>query len=183
MRCRKPSRCASGRPVSCITATAADITPATTIPIHRRADCRQSINRVVNCYANAFMGSCFGAIKTELDMTEYNPRQGARLEIASYLALLPRLPQPHRLRGPNTLTIPINLYTVQNLPIIGSDRSPFKIGDYLPRSQGLESGRQLATLCSHRTAFCGSRSCVSLPTYGDRKQSVSTRSEKSGLAV
>jgi transposase InsO family protein len=38
----------------------------------RRADIRQSMSRAANCYGNAFMESCFGTIKTELEMTEYD---------------------------------------------------------------------------------------------------------------
>jgi transposase InsO family protein len=38
---------------------------------------RQSMSRAANCYDNAFMESCFGTIKTELEMTEYqDSRQG-----------------------------------------------------------------------------------------------------------
>jgi putative transposase len=54
--------------------------------ILRRADCRQSMSRAANCYDNAFMESCFGTIKTELEMTEYDHCRAARAEIASYLA-------------------------------------------------------------------------------------------------
>jgi transposase InsO family protein len=52
----------------------------------RRAAMRQSMSRAANCYDNAFMESCFGTIKTELDMTEYENIRQARSEIASYLA-------------------------------------------------------------------------------------------------
>ena len=52
----------------------------------RRAGCRQSMSRAANCYDNAFMESCFGTIKTELEMTEYDHCPAARAEIASYLA-------------------------------------------------------------------------------------------------
>ena len=52
----------------------------------RRADIRQSMSRPANCYDNAFMESCFGTIKTELDMTEYQDSRQARSDIASYLA-------------------------------------------------------------------------------------------------
>jgi transposase InsO family protein len=54
--------------------------------ILRRADARQSMSRAANCYDNAFMESCFGTIKTELEMTEYDHCHAARTEIASYLA-------------------------------------------------------------------------------------------------
>jgi putative transposase len=52
----------------------------------RRAGFRQSMSRVSNCYDNAFIESCFGTIKTELEMTEYEDCRQARSEIASYLA-------------------------------------------------------------------------------------------------
>ena len=44
------------------------------------------MSRAGNCYDNAFMESCFGTIKTELEMTEYEHGPQARTEIASYLA-------------------------------------------------------------------------------------------------
>ncbi len=52
----------------------------------RRADFRQSMSRADNCYDNAFMESCFGTIKTELEMTEYQNSAQARHDIASYVA-------------------------------------------------------------------------------------------------
>ncbi len=52
----------------------------------RRADFRQSMNRAANCYDNAFMESCFGTIKTELEMTEYDHQHTAQREIGDYLA-------------------------------------------------------------------------------------------------
>lgn len=52
----------------------------------RRAQFRQSMSRAANCYDNAFMESCFGTIKTELEMTEYENQQAARREIGDYLA-------------------------------------------------------------------------------------------------
>jgi putative transposase len=52
----------------------------------RRAAMRQSMSRAGNCYDNAFMESCFGTIKTELEMTEYENVIQARADIASYLA-------------------------------------------------------------------------------------------------
>jgi putative transposase len=52
----------------------------------RRAGMRQSMSRASNCYDNAFMESCFGSIKTELEMTEYDDCRQARTEIASYIA-------------------------------------------------------------------------------------------------
>jgi putative transposase len=52
----------------------------------RRADFRQSMSRADNCYDNAFMESCLGTIKTELEMTEYEDHRAAHREIAEYLA-------------------------------------------------------------------------------------------------
>ena len=52
----------------------------------RRADFRQSMNRADNCYDNAFMESCFGTIKTELEMAEYDHQRTAEREIGDYLA-------------------------------------------------------------------------------------------------
>jgi len=50
-----------------------------------RAGALQSMNRADNCYDNAFMESCFGTIKTELEMTEYDNRLTARSEVAAYI--------------------------------------------------------------------------------------------------
>jgi putative transposase len=54
--------------------------------ILHRAGCQQSMSRSANCYDNAFMESCFGTIKTELEFAEYENYLAARTEIASYLA-------------------------------------------------------------------------------------------------
>jgi len=51
----------------------------------RRAGMHQSMNRADNCYDNAFMESCFGTIKTELEMTEYENHRLARREIGDYI--------------------------------------------------------------------------------------------------
>lgn len=51
----------------------------------RRSGFRQSMNRADNCYDNAFMESCFGTIKTELQMTEYDHHRVARREIGEYI--------------------------------------------------------------------------------------------------
>jgi transposase InsO family protein len=51
----------------------------------RRAGMRQSMSRAGNCYDNAFMESCFGTFKTELEMTEYEDHRAAGREIAEYI--------------------------------------------------------------------------------------------------
>ena len=50
-----------------------------------RARMPQSMSRAENCYDNAFMESCFGTIKTELEMTPYKNRSMARKEIPEYI--------------------------------------------------------------------------------------------------
>jgi len=51
----------------------------------RRAAALQSMSRADDCYDNAFMESCFGTIKTELEMTDYQSSRHARREIAQYI--------------------------------------------------------------------------------------------------
>jgi putative transposase len=51
----------------------------------RRAAFRQSMSRAANCYDNAFIESCFGTIKTELEMTEYENHRAAHREVADYI--------------------------------------------------------------------------------------------------
>ncbi len=38
-----------------------------------------------NCYDNAFMESCFGTLKTELDLTEYEDSTEAVRELSGYV--------------------------------------------------------------------------------------------------
>ena len=51
-----------------------------------RAAIRQSMSRPDNCYDNAFMESCLGTIKTELEMTEYENQRAAEKNIGDYIA-------------------------------------------------------------------------------------------------
>ena len=51
-----------------------------------RADMKQSMSRADNCYDNAFMESCFGTIKMELEMTEYENQRTAFQEVKTYVA-------------------------------------------------------------------------------------------------
>lgn len=50
-----------------------------------RARMRQSMSRPDNCYDNAFMESCFGTLKTELEMKVYADLPAAHAEIREYL--------------------------------------------------------------------------------------------------
>jgi putative transposase len=50
-----------------------------------RARMLQSMSRGNDCYDNAFMESCFGTIKTELEMKPYRNEQVARKEIPDYI--------------------------------------------------------------------------------------------------
>jgi putative transposase len=52
----------------------------------RRAGMRQSMSRAGNCYDNAILESCFGTIKTELELDEYPDGLAARRELAGYIA-------------------------------------------------------------------------------------------------
>ena len=52
----------------------------------RRAAMRQSMSRAANCYDNAFMESCFGTLKTELEMAEYDQHDAALKAIRTYIA-------------------------------------------------------------------------------------------------
>jgi putative transposase len=54
--------------------------------ILRRADMQQSMSRAGDCYDNAFMESCFGTIKMELEMTEYENKETALKEIRTFIA-------------------------------------------------------------------------------------------------
>lgn len=51
----------------------------------KRAVMKQSMSRAGDCYDNAFMESCFGTIKTELEMTEYKNYEAALKDIRSYI--------------------------------------------------------------------------------------------------
>lgn len=53
--------------------------------ILNRAQVRQSMSRAGDCYDNAFMESCFGTIKTELEMTSYSTLEEARRELEEYI--------------------------------------------------------------------------------------------------
>lgn len=50
-----------------------------------RARMLQSMSRAQDCYDNAFMESCFGTLKTELEMKPYRSQQVARKEIPAYI--------------------------------------------------------------------------------------------------
>jgi transposase InsO family protein len=50
-----------------------------------RAQMRQSMSRAGDCYDNAFMESCFGTIKRELEMERYENEAVARKEISGYV--------------------------------------------------------------------------------------------------
>ena len=50
-----------------------------------RAGTSQSMSRADNCYDNAFMESCFGTLKTELEMKPYENDGLARKEVTAYI--------------------------------------------------------------------------------------------------
>jgi len=51
----------------------------------RRSGMRQSMSAAANCYDNAFMESCFGTVKTELELVEYHNSSEALRELSSYI--------------------------------------------------------------------------------------------------
>ncbi len=52
----------------------------------RRASMRQSMSGADNCYDNAFMESCFGTLKTELQLEDYASDAEAKRELAEYVS-------------------------------------------------------------------------------------------------
>jgi transposase InsO family protein len=54
--------------------------------IIKHAGMKQSMSRARDCYDNAFMESCFGTIKNELEMTEYKNYNDALKDIRDYIA-------------------------------------------------------------------------------------------------
>lgn len=53
--------------------------------ILNRADMQQSMSRAGDCYDNAFMESCFGTMKTELEISAYQTFEEAFKEIQEYI--------------------------------------------------------------------------------------------------
>jgi len=53
--------------------------------ILRRAEISQSMSRADNCYDNAFMESCFGTLKNELELDEYQNMRTAAKEISQFI--------------------------------------------------------------------------------------------------
>ena len=51
----------------------------------RRAEVKQRMSRADNCYDNAFMESCFGTIKNEVEMTDYQSKSEVRKEMSKYI--------------------------------------------------------------------------------------------------
>jgi putative transposase len=51
----------------------------------RLSGMRQSMSAAGNCYDNAFMESCFGTVKTELELVEYHNSAEALRELTSYI--------------------------------------------------------------------------------------------------
>ncbi len=47
-----------------------------------RAQMQQSMRRAGDCYDNAYMESCFGTLKTELEINNYDDLSQARQEIS-----------------------------------------------------------------------------------------------------
>ena len=89
----------------------------------------QSMSRAANCYDNAFMESCFGTFKTELEMTEYDNYGVARREIAEYIDYY-RNDRKHSALGyrtPQAIRGPYEQRILRSPPVrqIGSTSVPF----------------------------------------------------------
>lgn len=50
----------------------------------RRSSIQQNMSRAGDCYDNAFMESCFGTIKTELEMSEYETIGKGQRDLSEY---------------------------------------------------------------------------------------------------
>jgi len=53
--------------------------------ILRRTGLTQSMSRADNCYDNAFMESCWGTFKTEMEIAEYDSEEQARRAVRDYV--------------------------------------------------------------------------------------------------
>ena len=51
----------------------------------RRAEMLQSMSDAGNCYDNAFMESCYGTVKTELELVDYADDPAAIRELSEYV--------------------------------------------------------------------------------------------------
>ena len=51
----------------------------------QRAGLKQSMSRADNCYDNAFMESCWGTFKTEMEIAEYDCEEHARRAVRAYV--------------------------------------------------------------------------------------------------
>ena len=51
----------------------------------RRAGIKQSMSRADNCYDNAFVESCFGTLKNELEIDEYKNMRTATKQLSEYI--------------------------------------------------------------------------------------------------
>ena len=64
-----------------------------------RAGMKQSMSRPDNCYDNAFMESCFGTFKLEMEMTDYDSVESARAAVAEYIRYYRRFDRKHSAIG------------------------------------------------------------------------------------
>jgi transposase InsO family protein len=77
-----------------------------------RARMRQSMSRADNCYDNAFMESCFGTVKRELEMERYPNEVTARKEVFGYI----RYYNTRRLHSSLDYLTPVEFETIKQTP-------------------------------------------------------------------
>ena len=85
-----------------------------------RARMIQSMSRADNCYDNAFIESCFGTIKTELEMERYESEAIARKEIFGYI----RYYNTRRLHSSLGYLTPEEFEAIKQAPVAARGNGP-----------------------------------------------------------